>query len=177
MFDLCMAKDFPSALPPTVMPDTVAATTILVTKAKIPSEFIFKLEINLITTSALAAPLTIEEISPITSLQMLENRSAFRIISMACLEPFTFSAAMPWNGISLAAVEAIPIMSNNIPMPTSTITMSMPIPQDTPSKTDVETIEKMAANINVTKNINTLHRMELRNEYFIAYLFLLTKFN
>jgi hypothetical protein len=35
----------------------------------------------------------------------------------------------------------------------------------------------MAANINVTKNINTLHRMELRNEYFIAYLFLLTKFN
>src|SRR5690606_35046859 len=122
--------------------------------------------ISLSTTAAVAAPLTTPTMSPITSLQKLENRSALRTIWMACLAPGTFSAAMAWNGVSSAAADAMPIISKKTPISTSTSTTSMPAPHATPSSATVDATENRMANASVAMDIKRLQRMEWRMENF-----------
>jgi hypothetical protein len=70
------------------------------------------------------------------------------------------------KGTSVAAVEAIPIISKMIPTETNRNTIPIPTPQDTPSNTVVAVMEKIAASEKVTKNIKILHFMEFRKENF-----------
>src|SRR5699024_10324495 len=110
-----------------------------------------------------ALPLTIPEISPITSLQKLANLSAFLCKITACFAPDTFSAAIAFNGASFAAVEAIPNMSNKIPITTINNTMNKPIYQVEFPKTREDTLEKIAANTKVITAIVILNLMDRFN--------------
>src|SRR5450756_2091194 len=72
--------------------------------------------------AAPAVPLTTLQMSPTTSLQMLDTLDAFRISRMECLAPRNFREAMEWKGVSSAAVTAMPIISKT--MPTAIMTMT-----------------------------------------------------
>ena len=106
-----MAKDFPSALPPTVKPATKADIPKLTKFPLVRS----KLVIICAAMVAAAAPETTPQMSPMTSLQIEATRSACRSSIIHSLAPGTFFAAMEWNGLSSAEVTATPMMSNTMP--------------------------------------------------------------
>ena len=62
------------------------------------------------------APLTIPQISPTTSLQMLLTKSARFNKYIACVAPFIFFDAIDINGVISAAAMDMPIVSNVIPI-------------------------------------------------------------
>src|SRR5690625_383831 len=167
--EYAIAIDFPNAFPPTVSADTIPVNNTVTTVRSNIASPAPKLASNLIITSVLAAPLMTPQISPMTSLQKLENRSAFRIMATACFEPFTFSDAIAWNGSSLAEVEAIPIISKTIPIRMSTSTTSIPSPHDKSSSRIIDVTEKKQAMTSVIRPIKTLHLLALDMENFILF--------
>lgn len=65
-------------------------------------------------------PLTIPQMSPITSLQMLDTLLLFFNNLRQDDAPFIFFAFIAWNGASLAVIVATPIISNMIPIEITT---------------------------------------------------------
>src|SRR5699024_300825 len=120
------------------------------------------------TTTVDAAPLTIPDISPITSLQKLANLSSFRLMITASFAPFTFSAAIACKGASSAAVEAIPSISNIIPITTMSSTIIKPTNHATSLKTNDEMTEKIAASTNVITAIVKLNLIDFLKYGFMA---------
>src|SRR5699024_4185388 len=123
------------------------------------------------TTIADAVPLTIPDISPITSLLKLANLSAFLIMMTLSLAPFTFSDAIALKGASFAAVDAIPNISNRIPTKMIRNTINKPTIQTTSHNIEEEMIEKIAAN---TKAITAMVKLNFNDRFiceFINYLY------
>ena len=108
---LFIAKLFPIAFPPIVKDATIAATVKL-TNNKL------KLKVLEIPTAIVvaAAPETIPQISPITSLQKLATLSAFFLNITAILAPFTFLEFIEWKTFSSALVTETPTISKIIPI-------------------------------------------------------------
>ena len=106
-----MAIPFPKAFPPIVS----EAVRPVSSSEIIASSRLYELTILEMIT-AVAAPLTIPTVSPITSLHIFETLSAFRISHIAWGAAFTRPDAMEWKGVSLAVVVATPTISNTTPI-------------------------------------------------------------
>ena len=74
-----------------------------------------------IASIAPTEPLTIPQISPITSLHILAIVLEFFISFTASLEPLIFLELFAWNDASFAVNTAVPIISNIIPIPINII--------------------------------------------------------
>ena len=73
-----------------------------------------------------AAPETIPQISPITSLQKLATLSAFFLNITAILAPFTLLEFIEWKTFSSALVTETPIISKIIPIKINNKVISIP---------------------------------------------------
>src|SRR5690625_552011 len=163
-----IAKYLPIAFPPTVTAATILVKIIdkIICQEGSFEPFII-CEISIMTIVK-ALPLTIPDISPITSLQKLANLSAFLWIITASRAPITFSAAIACNGDSLTAVEAIPNISNIIPIITIVNTIIKPKTQLTLLNMVEDMLEKIAANTKVITAIVKLNFKELFHLSFIV---------
>ena len=120
-------------------------------------ELILNDEAILLATSIPALPLTTPHTSPITSLHIEASLSEFFKSITECLLPFTFFDAIEWNGVSLAAVIATPIISNIIPIPIKIIIIRIPKTIFILGITDSDKLENINDNIKdviITVNIH-----------------------
>ena len=118
----CIATRFIMALPPTVMVEVRAVTIIAI-------KVLFRLIIpaNERVSTADRLPLTIPQISPITSLQKEAIVAEFLIKPIASLAPFIFLEAIAWKLASLLVKTATPIISKIIPIKITKIVISSKI--------------------------------------------------
>ena len=116
---MLLATPFPNAFPPTVKAATVALRINCILKDNPNCSVIF------IAIKALIAPLKTPHISPITSAQIFATLGAFLINFIEAFEPSIFLLALAWNSCSLATVTATPIISKNIPIPITKISINI----------------------------------------------------
>ena len=111
-----IAYFLPIALPPTVIED--------ITELIISEENKIGIGVTLVMCNASIAPtepLTIPQISPITSLHILAILLEFFIKDTLSLEPFIFLELLAWKEDSSAVNTAVPIISKKIPIKTKAI--------------------------------------------------------
>ena len=111
-----IAYFLPIAFPPTVNDDIIELVNSVINIVEM-----LNLIDMFIASIAPTEPLTIPQISPITSLHILAIVLEFFISFTASLEPLIFLELFAWNDASFAVNTAVPIISNIIPIPINII--------------------------------------------------------
>ena len=149
-----MAIFLPMALPPMVNDDTMAVINI-----DNNIKFVFNILLKLLAIVMEQAPDTTPHISPITSLQKLDNLSVFCLNLTANLAPFTFLEAIELNTLISEAVTDTPIISNITPINININTIIMPIVIGTNGNNISSVVDNISDNIKVIIIILIIHLM------------------
>ena len=166
-----MARDFPQAFPPTVIPETTADSSSVM---KISEPLLLSNSTRAEMTAA-AEPEMTPQMSPITSLQNDETRPALRMSRSASYASGTLREAIAWNGTSSAAVTATPMISNRIPVSTMQIRITNDRISPAPSS-KLDDTKLMSAEIRtVTRKISAIHLKSGRADLPVFFFFAAAK--
>ena len=118
-----------------------------------------------------AEPDTTPQISPTTSLQILDTLLALRSRYKDSFAPFSLWAAMEWNGLGSAAVVATPITSNTMPKPINATKIKTATTTPAPSSIDSDARLSTADRATAIKKAVTAQRYGADEPLFFCCVF------